>query len=693
MSAASSATRHRSIKAAVDAVSSVPSDTALTTTTALSRKSSVRQSNVSHPLSKSPIATAVGGASSFVIFRKLRLLVPECVSLSDMELTKVTSQTTPEIILAKQKILAFAFQSLGIDSVRHLLESRKQDKRQDIKSNINDVDRQMKEDIFRTIFTQLITQELGTLSCTLDISKESLLTSRSQYMSVLLFLVDTIQKNCTKKLVHPSQPSTKKAVSASELCDSGQEKHTAIAPKYISELASGGDSHMRLIKQKKSKSTPQLSSPGQNHLEISDTVMAIALQSNGKNVPGRKVKSEKLIIDPTDVRYFEQKNKLLSKQVCDLQKELDLVKEKHKRLEDEHALLKEVYDKATRETTQTDGQDDPTSILALLNRRRIMLLKSQNIQLLRQLDLYRKDTDTQEEFVYGVSETARQIQLFLKELSESQSFSKDASKKKQVVDCLRKLESIHKHSVRHSRDQLDPKEESRSLSFRFVSAFVSSKGLLSKKPKGVTIDDIASELVRFSKCITAIVEPNAATLIETHVREILQSVLSQTLTVAEGLFSLQVLVPAPPLPRLDKVLSDPNECPPSLRAIINCIPAGVNAKLKEPLELLEKSLFTEQKLHAIQLDALNKELEYHRGIYVKYNTMISSVIQKLDSRRKSIAKLLIDSVTPLQNLQTHLGSLELTRDAVVVFLEKFEAALVTVLGCIGELNAMDINDT
>ncbi|KAJ1339897.1 hypothetical protein BSLG_005432 [Batrachochytrium salamandrivorans] len=633
MSAASSATRHRSIKAAVDAVSSVPSDTALTTTTALSRKSSVRQSNVSHPLSKSPIATAVGGASSFAIFRKLRLLVPECVSLSDMELTKVTSQTTPEIILAKQKILAFAFQSLGIDSVRHLLESRKQDKRQDIKSNINDVDRQMKEDIFRTIFTQLITQELGTLSCTLDISKESLLTSRSQYMSVLLFLVDTIQKNCTKKLVHPSQPSTKKAVSASELCDSGQEKHTAIAPKYISELASGGDSHMRLIKQKKSKSTPQLSSPGQNHLEISDTVMAIALQSNGKNVPGRKVKSEKLIIDPTDVRYFEQKNKLLSKQVCDLQKELDLVKEKHKRLEDEHALLKEVYDKATRETTQTDGQDDPTSILALLNRRRIMLLKSQNIQLLRQLDLYRKDTDTQEEFVYGVSETARQIQLFLKELSESQSFSKDASKKKQVVDCLRKLESIHKHSVRHSRDQLDPKEESRSLSFRFVSAFVSSKGLLSKKPKGVTIDDIAS------------------------------------------------------------VLSDPNECPPSLRAIINCIPAGVNAKLKEPLELLEKSLFTEQKLHAIQLDALNKELEYHRGIYVKYNTMISSVIQKLDSRRKSIAKLLIDSVTPLQNLQTHLGSLELTRDAVVVFLEKFEAALVTVLGCIGELNAMDINDT
>ncbi|KAH6572350.1 hypothetical protein BASA60_006664 [Batrachochytrium salamandrivorans] len=498
-----------------------------------------------------------------------------------MELTKVTSQTTPEIILAKQKILAFAFQSLGIDSVRHLLESRKQDR----------------------------------------------------------------------------------------LCDSGQEKHTAIAPKYISELASGGDSHMRLIKQKKSKSTPQLSSPGQNHLEISDTVMAIALQSNGKNVPGRKVKSEKLIIDPTDVRYFEQKNKLLSKQVCDLQKELDLVKEKHKRLEDEHALLKEVYDKATRETTQTDGQDDPTSILALLNRRRIMLLKSQNIQLLRQLDLYRKDTDTQEEFVYGVSETARQIQLFLKELSESQSFSKDASKKKQVVDCLRKLESIHKHSVRHSRDQLDPKEESRSLSFRFVSAFVSSKGLLSKKPKGVTIDDIASELVRFSKCITAIVEPNAATLIETHVREILQSVLSQTLTVAEGLFSLQVLVPAPPLPRLDKVLSDPNECPPSLRAIINCIPAGVNAKLKEPLELLEKSLFTEQ------------------------NTMISSVIQKLDSRRKSIAKLLIDSVTPLQNLQTHLGSLELTRDAVVVFLEKFEAALVTVLGCIGELNAMDINDT
>ncbi|KAL5032953.1 hypothetical protein BDV3_001472 [Batrachochytrium dendrobatidis] len=680
---------------------------------------SSRKSHVFTAESENHPSIATIGSSSYAVFRKLRSLVPECASLSDTELVKVASQTSDEMMLAKQKVLAFTFQSLGIESVRHLLETRKLERRQYIKSNLTESERKAKEDVFRAVFNQLVSKELSNLSFEPSLTSSSILSSKINYIKVLTFLVDAIQRISYKASSSVSKPSIKKAFSTSSLREkagnstarsnlASTEKQSILQTVNVKNQTSGTNGRLTSI--------ASMSNITEKHpLAISDSVLSIAREANRQNSSSKTSTSGTLKADKTDIGYFEEKNRLLSNQSRELKQEMDQLKKAYTKLQAEYTALKDLYDSATKEATVTDVKLDPSAVLSSLNRRRIMLLKSQNIQLFRQVDLYKNEIVSREESVYDVSGAAKKIQTKLKELFSGQEFLKEKEKKSQFMECLGMLESMYKHSTRHVRDHLDPDQESRSTSFRFVSAFVSSKGLLLENSKNLTIDDISSggighinlrhvsrlenemhtlygELTKLDKCISTAVTPNISSIIEKHVLDTLQSALNQTMVVAEGLFSLQLLIPAPPLPKLDKVLKDPGERPPTLKAIVDCLPVSTKTKLQEPLLLLEKSLATEQKLHSIELDALKKELKFHQDVYSKYNIMISEVVQKLDSRRKHIAKLLIESVTPLADLQQKLGSLELTREAVTVFLEDFESTLAMVMKRITELENIGSDD-
>ncbi|OAJ36898.1 hypothetical protein BDEG_21005 [Batrachochytrium dendrobatidis JEL423] len=642
---------------------------------------SSRKSHVFTAESENHPSIATIGSSSYAVFRKLRSLVPECASLSDTELVKVASQTSDEMMLAKQKVLAFTFQSLGIES------------RQYIKSNLTESERKAKEDVFRAVFNQLVSKELSNLSFEPSLTSSSILSSKINYIKVLTFLVDAIQRISYKASSSVSKPSIKKAFSTSSLREkagnstarsnlASTEKQSILQTVNVKNQTSGTNGRLTSI--------ASMSNITEKHpLAISDSVLSIAREANRQNSSSKTSTSGTLKADKTDIGYFEEKNRLLSNQSRELKQEMDQLKKAYTKLQAEYTALKDL--------------------------RRIMLLKSQNIQLFRQVDLYKNEIVSREESVYDVSGAAKKIQTKLKELFSGQEFLKEKEKKSQFMECLGMLESMYKHSTRHVRDHLDPDQESRSTSFRFVSAFVSSKGLLLENSKNLTIDDISSggighinlrhvsrlenemhtlygELTKLDKCISTAVTPNISSIIEKHVLDTLQSALNQTMVVAEGLFSLQLLIPAPPLPKLDKVLKDPGERPPTLKAIVDCLPVSTKTKLQEPLLLLEKSLATEQKLHSIELDALKKELKFHQDVYSKYNIMISEVVQKLDSRRKHIAKLLIESVTPLADLQQKLGSLELTREAVTVFLEDFESTLAMVMKRITELENIGSDD-
>lgn len=62
----------------------------------------------------------------YTLFKKLRAIVPECSSLSDMDLEKVVAQ--PSMIHLKQKILAYLFQSNGVPGLVRIMENRKTQK-------------------------------------------------------------------------------------------------------------------------------------------------------------------------------------------------------------------------------------------------------------------------------------------------------------------------------------------------------------------------------------------------------------------------------------------------------------------------------------------------------------------------------------------------------------------------------------
>ncbi|KAL2919814.1 hypothetical protein HK105_200731 [Polyrhizophydium stewartii] len=446
----------------------------------------------------------------FATFQRLRALVPECASLSDTELSQVAAQTSPEMLNAKQKILAFVFQSAGVDSIKRMLESRKLEKRQELKASLREDEREMREASFRSVFAQFVQRELESLSFSQPhpSSKATVLTSKPMFVEAIAFILGLIEDRVRSKINAAQQNAVKEASS----------------------------------------------------------VLAVARKSGA----GSAIKQSKLVLDESDSRFLEQQRAALAAECERLKRELEAVKSEHTRLQSSHAELKEIYDRAVQEVAfvANTPNADPDVALRQLNRRRIMLLKSQNVQLMRQVEIYRTELESREGFVYDVSGNARLISEKLKQAVTALD-GKDATSygntRATFAECFKMLDAMHKHATRHTRNRLDKAEDLRSQSFRFVSEFIMAE---------------------------------------------------------------------------------------------------------------EKAM------------AYAAELEFHRGVYKEYNTMVADIANKLDHRRKHLADLLSRSVEPLVQLQQRLDSLELTREAVGEYLEEFETALANLLDRIREIEAM-----
>nr|KAJ3422950.1 hypothetical protein HK105_005372 [Polyrhizophydium stewartii] len=412
----------------------------------------------------------------FATFQRLRALVPECASLSDTELSQVAAQTSPEMLNAKQKILAFVFQSAGVDSIKRMLESRKLEKRQELKASLREDEREMREASFRSVFAQFVQRELERAITVVPADD----AGNAAFVQSLSF--------------SQPHPSSKATVLTSK-------------PMFVEAIAF----ILGLIED---RVRSKINAAQQN---------AVKEASSQKRYQRTYVKSE------------------------------------HTRLQSSHAELKEIYDRAVQEVAfvANTPNADPDVALRQLNRRRIMLLKSQNVQLMRQVEIYRTELESREGFVYDVSGNARLISEKLKQAVTALDGK---------VECFKMLDAMHKHATRHTRNRLDKAEDLRSQSFRFVT------------------------------------------------------------------------------PRI---------------------------------------IMAEEKAMAYAA-----ELEFHRGVYKEYNTMVADIANKLDHRRKHLADLLSRSVEPLVQLQQRLDSLELTREAVGEYLEEFETALANLLDRIREIEAM-----
>ncbi|KAI8925570.1 hypothetical protein BC831DRAFT_267550 [Entophlyctis helioformis] len=679
------------------------------------------------PREAAAAAAKAPSSADFATFQKLRSLVPECASLSDLELAQVAAQTTPPMLSAKQKILGFVFESLGIDGVRKLLDTRKVQRRQEIQSNVSDADRRSNEDVFRTVFNKIVWRELDKLSFATDGSRlASVLDSRSLFIDVLAFLLDSIQSRSR------SQPG---AAASSSLASSLQNKRSS-----ANAQASGSNKHPQVDLYSGSSTAPARVPPTRsstlrastnNPLKQPDATIGIAdlalvsrLASTRTLASHSASARSELAVDAADAPFFEQKQKASSAELDKLKQELAQLKQDHAVLTEQHNALKDLYDKSVQEVQSIDSSGSPIDTLQAMNKRRIMLLKSQNTQLLRQVDVYRHELESREGLVYDVSGSAKEAQDKLKQLAklldgDPKSFS-GSDAKKLLAECIKMMEAMHKFSMRHTKDRLDTGEGRQSANFQFLTEFLSSGRLLpSKKSKSLpnmaSIDDTASgrighlnlrhvarletelhslfgDLVQLKQCIATSIEPNVATIVQQHAHDVVQRAMQQTVLVAESLMSLQVLVPAPPLPRLHQVLGKEDAVTPvpTLDDVLSIAPSAARAKLREPLELLFKASAAREEMHDQEAKKMRDELEFHRGTYAKYNTMIAGVIDKLDHRRKQVAAHISDSLAPLVLLQERLGSLELTREAVVVFLEEFEQALGAAIERVQEIDSMSV---
>ena len=119
--------------------------------------------------------------------------------------------------------------------------------------------------------------------------------------------------------------------------------------------------------------------------------------------------------------------------------------------------------------------------------------------------------------------------------------------------------------------------------------------------------------------------------------------------------------------------------------ILEGLSPAIKSKVQERVDALLKQTQAQAILHSTEVACLGKELEFHRTTYKKYNAMITEVTQKLDRKRELIVKSISGSLDPLVHLRKELKTLELSRDEVLLFLEKFEQALELSIQQIGEI--------
>lgn len=179
---------------------------------------------------------------------------------------------------------------------------------------------------------------------------------------------------------------------------------------------------------------------------------------------------------------------------------------------------------------KSDSKDDVT----VLTRRRLMLLKSQNIQLKRQMDIYKTELESREAFVYDVSGNAKLIKEQLKKSMKPQESNPG------LLECVKMLDALHRHSSRHIKSRLDSNEQFKPANFYFVSDFISTGKMVPPNHRLANLDEVSngtvghlnlkhvarletdlfdlySDIVRLHECLETAIEPNVSSLIKVFV--------------------------------------------------------------------------------------------------------------------------------------------------------------------------------
>ncbi|KAJ3044783.1 hypothetical protein HDV00_000658 [Rhizophlyctis rosea] len=403
--------------------------------------------------------------------------------------------------------------------------------------------------------------------------------------------------------------------------------------------------------------------------------------------PGRLKKITRLKSDP-NIRPPSNFVDQSQARIQELEAQLASLQAENATLKQEVSHVRELYQAATAEASVNSASS--------LERRRTALLRSQIIQLQREVIAQRDSLIEKEHSGQDVDEDVNRIKELVKGI-----LTEDTSKySPRHIDSLKQTlqitSAISKRLNRHTvRDRLTSREEERTPAVEFLSEFICPKRR--KELRAVSLADVVSgriehlnlrhvarlerqlgqlygDLAALRSSLANSFEPFVVPDLPQHVNDTFDRTMKGLVSAMNALISVSVLVPAAPLPDIDKGAIEI----PTASEVAQYLPnmsAGLRSKVEEAITVLLKAMQAYEDSYEGEKSALETELKFHRDLYIQHTEHITSLVDKMEEARKTIVEEVQGVGDSIADLRTKLGSLVFTQDAVRQFLADSETTL------------------
>ncbi|KAJ3300707.1 hypothetical protein HK104_007608 [Borealophlyctis nickersoniae] len=573
--------------------------------------------------SRAPVSSA-----TFAVFKRLRQL-DELTGITDAELLDVVSSTGPKATLVKQKILACLFGKCAREGATSLLETRKAERRQEIKNNTPDSEKRMHDHAFNGVFSKYVAKELQKMGYPrAEDAGDDILRNKHIYVDVLSFLLVKI-KASKDQLSKASQSCKPEALKQDSLTVESKSTSQPVEPSTRLKAATPAEST--------------------NAHSIEDRLPVSVVPA------GRLKKIQQLKGRPLAGAGAISPDNDLAARVAALEQQVSDLRRQNEALKTENAQLRDLNEKVVAESTS--GTSDG------LDRRRAALLKSQIVQLERHVIAQRDAIVARESYVFEAGGEIKKVKNILKEIVCRERSKVTADQIASLKCGIQITETLLKQLSRRIKDHLNTREEERSPALEFLSEFVCPKRRGNIHP--VTLADVCSgriehlnlrhvarlesqlhglhsDLLALRNCIHASFRPHIPDFSE-HLEVTYERAMSNLTSTMDALLSVSVLVPVAPAPAIRRVVRGGYPEIPTAADVLQHFPvlsANARSKAEDALKALLKAVQYYKEMHDREQEGLEKELEFHRGVYQKYNSKISSIADRLEIQRQEMTEKL-----------------------------------------------------
>ncbi|TPX47067.1 hypothetical protein SeLEV6574_g02857 [Synchytrium endobioticum] len=547
---------------------------------------------------------------------------------------------------ARQRILARLFCRLGMPAIQALLDSRKNERRIEIRTTLPEPDRAQREQVFAGVFAKVVHRELQSLQFAQDASDP--VNSRTHFLDTLSFLLDRI---------------------------------TNATP-----TATQGPPALPTPSSKPSNTRPPLSLTRNPSAPTEPTTNTTTIFKSKSDLPSATDPSVKV--------------KLLELELLEL-------KQVHQTLNASHTSLRYLYNAAVNtDATTPQALDHRRSILlkshlAQLQRQVTTLGDSVSAR-----DSFRADAGQELRHVRDKLKSS----LDASESTSKSKSKNTEQHNQVIRHAIQALDGLQKQLVRQDKLDLNhdvppalefmnefihPERRKNIKPVSLLDACSGSISHLNLRHVGrleSQLHRLFHDLKSIETTLSTSFAPNIALDIKDQVQTTLDITMSSLVSTMNSLLSLSVLLPVAPLPEIGRVLRTGFPTIPSLEEAMSIMPAmnpTLSARIKEIMAFFIHAIEAYKRLHDEERSALQGELDKHRATYEKYTTSMGQAVNKLDESRRDLAQELTDIRAPVVRLQKHMLSLldGFTKEAIVSFLEDAETALGEVVLKVDELNS------